>query len=291
MFNITILLGIYFFAVGLIIGSFLNVVLYRFNTGMGVMGRSKCMSCNKTLHWYDLVPVLSFLWLRGKCRDCKSSISWQYAGVELLTGILFVLAYIKYLPLLWFAPPMFLLFTFYTHIFLCLLILILVYDMRHKIIPDAFAYAFALVALVHNFVLFSPFAAGGSGTLSLYVPSGWVMIAGPLLALPFYLIWVISDGRWMGLGDAKLALGIGWLLGLSYGGTAIIFGFWIGAAVSILIMVFYKLTQHTSLRGLSFFGLSLPRLKMKSEIPFAPFLIAGLLVVFFLNYTMFSSLV
>jgi prepilin signal peptidase PulO-like enzyme (type II secretory pathway) len=86
----------------------------------------------------------------------------------------------------------------------------------------------------------------------------------------------------MGLGDAKLALGIGWFLGLAQGGTAIIYGFWIGAVVSVVILIVQKIISKMTHRSAS--------LSMKSEIPFAPFLIAGLLIVYFFGYNMFSVL-
>ncbi len=256
------------FIFGTIIGSFLNVVLYRYNTGRGIGGRSMCFSCKRTLSVVDLVPVLSYIFLGGKCRTCKSKISIQYALVELLTGLLFAGVFAVDVHLIQVSISVFLFDFIYHLIIVSLLVLITVYDLRHKIIPDAFAYAFAVLAIIH---LFIGITAGGD--IMILSPSGWTMLAGVILAFPFYLLWLVSDGAWMGLGDAKLALGIGWFLGLSAGASAIIFGFWIGAAVSVLILV------------------CLPRrLTMKSEIPFAPFLVIGLLTVFFLGYNIFSHL-
>ena len=74
---------------GLIIGSFLNVIILRMNTGRGIGGRSQCFSCNKTLAWYELIPVVSYIIQRGKCRSCRTRISLQYPLVELVTGIAF----------------------------------------------------------------------------------------------------------------------------------------------------------------------------------------------------------
>lgn len=237
------------FIFGSIIGSFLNVVSLRFNTGMGVNGRSKCMSCGKTLTWIELIPILSFLAQKGACRKCMSKISWQYPLVEFLAGAIFVLIFFKF-------PPMDTLSALTTAIYIvesCILIVITVYDIKHKIIPDPLVWTFNAIALLRVFV---------GGASFIHGPHLWTLLAGPILALPFALIWLVSKGRWMGLGDAKLTLGIGWLLGLNGGANALILAFWIGAAMSLIWMfVVHK------------------RFKGKTEIPFGPYLILGLYLV------------
>lgn len=274
-----------FFVFGTIIGSFLNVVIYRFNTGRGIGGRSACFSCRRTLTPSDLIPVLSFLFLRGKCRGCKSAVSFQYPIVELLTGFLFAGVFYADQAFLLVSPIAFTYNVAYHLIIMSILVVILVYDLKHKIIPDAFVYAFAILSIFHLFIAFSP-----TGNVEFLNPSGWSMLAGGLLAFPFYLLWLISDGAWMGLGDAKLALGIGWFLGLSAGGSAIIFGFWVGAVISIALLLLSHFVA--SARKDNWLGLRsvLPRLTMKSEVPFAPYLIIGLLIVFFLKYTIFTAM-
>jgi prepilin signal peptidase PulO-like enzyme (type II secretory pathway) len=146
-----------------------------------------------------------------------------------------------------------------------LLIVIVVYDMRHKIIPDTLSYLYACIAFVSLFINYS-----FVGKIFI-LPSLWALLAGPILALPFALIWLFSRGRWMGLGDAKLLLGIGWMLGLSQGLASLILAFWSGAIVSIVLLVLRY-------RGITF----------KSEIPFAPFLIFGVVLVFFFTLDIFS---
>ncbi|MFA5291257.1 MAG: prepilin peptidase, partial [Candidatus Paceibacterota bacterium] len=129
-----------FFFFGLVIGSFLNVVILRYQTGRGLSGRSGCFSCGKKLNWYELIPILSFFFQRGRCRGCQSKISWQYPIVELLTGLLFALIY-WHLAGAW--PEV---------IFYCLiaslLIVITAYDLKHQIIPDQFVFAFILLSLL-----------------------------------------------------------------------------------------------------------------------------------------------
>lgn len=246
------------FIFGAIIGSFLNVVILRYNTGAGLGGRSGCFSCGHELCASELIPVLSYLLLRGRCSECKSKISIQYPLVELASGFLFLLsafeAFHGILDLAALAT-----FAFYA---LCwsFLLIIFAYDLRHKIIPDGIVFAFAGVSLVALFVQKGPALLSFPGYLDLF--------AGPLFFLPFYSLWKISHGTWIGLGDGKLALGIGWFLGFVSGASAIISAFWIGAIVSLFAMAYEK-----------YFGSS-KSLTMKSEIPFAPFLILGILIAF-----------
>ncbi len=253
-----ILIFVFIFLLGTIIGSFLNVVIYRFNTGKPIVnGRSICMTCDRTLRWYELIPVFSFLIQSGKCRRCAERISHQYPLVELGTGLMFLLVAYHFLPIM--------IFSYWTYIFLVIfyvfifsiLIVISVYDIRHKVIPDKLVYVYVFVSLISIFINHTGFG-------SLFVlPSISSVIAGPVLSMPFALIWLISKGKWMGLGDAKLMLGIGWMLGLSLGFASMILSFWIGSIVSLFIILFSR-----------------SKISMKTEVPFAPFLIISTLIVF-----------
>ncbi len=268
------LLPILFFALfGLIFGSFLNVLILRYNTGKGLGGRSMCFSCKRQLTSLDLIPVLSYLIFRGRCRTCKSKISPQYILVEVTTALFFVAVYFHNLALLDVSMVIFVLKTILDLIIMSLLVSMIAYDIRHKIIPDAAVLVFGIVALLAQIV-----------TLQLT----WsIFLAGLILALPFYLIWLLSSGRWMGLGDAKLAVGIGWMLGLSGGATAIVFGFWLGAIISLFLIALQRIGRVDTIRRLTR-KLHIPYLTMKSEVPFAPFLIAGLLIVYVLGYNLFT---
>lgn len=250
---------IFLFLLGCIIGSFLNVVIFRYHGGQSLNGRSYCFTCGKQLAWYELIPLLSFVIQRGRCRSCRSSISWQYFLVELATGLLFVAAFLKGYTDISLVFPL---------IALSLLVTIFAYDIRHTIIPDGLVYLFSGIAFLYAFVSFDP--------LILSFPSASALLAGPLLFLPFFCLWFFSRGTWMGLGDAKLALGIGWFLGLLGGLTAIILAFWVGAVVSLALLGIQYLAarKRTVLRK---------RFSFKSEIPFAPFLIIGFLMVFFFD--------
>jgi leader peptidase (prepilin peptidase) / N-methyltransferase len=260
-----LIIFIFIFIFGTIIGSFLNVVIYRFNTGMKISsGRSICMTCNKTLRWYELIPLFSFLIQSGKCRRCAMRISHQYPLVEFLTGVVFVLLVYKFLPIIHtsFYSFVFLLI-FFVFIF-SLLIVIFFYDLRHKIIPDQLVYLFIFISF------FSIFINSFSGEPLFILPTLSHLIAGPLLALPFVLLWYFSRGRLMGLGDGKLILGLGWMLGLSAGLFSLIISFWLGTIVSLVLILLSKVVPRMKVKNVN----------LKTEIPFAPFLIASALITF-----------
>ncbi len=261
-----ILIFVFIFLLGTIIGSFLNVVIYRFNTGKPIVnGRSICMTCNRTLRWYELIPILSYVMQSGKCRRCKEIISYQYPIVEFATGLMFVLIATHFLPILFFSSTSYVALVVLFSFIFSLLIVISVYDFRHKIIPDKLVFIFSFVSFVSVFVNHTSF-----GPLLIW-PSVSYILAGPLLALPFALIWLISRGKWMGLGDAKLMLGLGWVLGLYLGLSAMILAFWIGTIISLAVMLFIH-----------------KKIDMKTEIPFAPFLILGTFIVFLTSIDIFS---
>lgn len=258
------------FVLGTIVGSFLNVVILRFHTGRKVTGRSSCATCGTVLTWYELVPVLSFLALRGKCKTCGAKISWQYASVEALTGVLFALVGLTVVPL--FSSAIFVWELLYYLVVMSLLVVLGVYDIKHKILPDPFVFTLIFLSALSLFV----FLPGGGVLMS----SWWHVLAAPILWAPFAALWYFSKGKWMGLGDAKLVWGFGWLLGLTQGIGAVMLGFWIGAVVGIAIMLYEKLCLSESASGLT----------MKREIPFGPALILGLLISLFFNFDLIQYL-
>lgn len=272
------MLWLFFF--GTVIGSFINVIILRFEAGKLPLGRSVCPHCAKILTWYELVPIASYLIQKGRCRGCGVRISPQYPLVELATGLLFALVF---LHIIGFSSPHNPQPTTYTRLILELsvwstLLVITVYDLRTKLIPDAFSATFAVLAALILVINHSPL------TTALWLN----LAAGPILFLPFFILWYMSDGRWLGIGDGKLALGIGWLLGLSYGGSAIMFSFWIGAAVSLLFIAFQRIQSH--LRRSSNPQPSTSNLTLKSEIPFGPYLVLGTFIVYVFNLSLWEIL-
>lgn len=272
----TSLIFIFIFLLGTIIGSFLNVVIYRFNTGRTIVnGRSICVNCNNNLRWYELIPVFSFLIQSGKCRRCASRISHQYPIVEIVTGFMFAFVAFKFLPILYVSYNLYISLVILFVFLFSILIVISVYDLRHKIIPDRLVYIFIFISFLSIFVNLSPV-----GHIFI-LPTFSSLIAGPIIALPFVLLWFFSKGRLMGLGDGKLMIGIGWMLGLSQGVFAIIISFWIGTIVSLFLMILSKKLPHLTKIG---------KMNMKTEIPFAPFLIISTLITFLFSLD-FSSLI
>ena len=292
---------LFFGGLGLIVGSFLNVVIAREGTDEGIRGRSHCRACRHELSPRDLVPVLSWLALRGTCRYCTHAISLQYPLVELLTAVLFI--GVGLAPLLLFSKMLAL-------VIVSLAVSIAIYDLKHKLMPDLWNYAFATCALIYS---------------GLSVSSGtdlWqIIFAGPLCAFPLWSLWAFSGGRWMGLGDVKFALGIGWLLGPFLGFIALLGAFVLGAVVSVCVLLplpYYarigeeiRRFTRAPMVSVSLFVRVLRRkvisvagsdshtfipndskktktplisgFTMKSEVPFGPFLIVSCIALWFLN--------
>lgn len=198
-------------------------------------------------------------------------LSWQYPTVEVFTGAMFASVYVLHKPLM---SSLFVLAIF------CTLIVITLYDLRHKIIPDLLVSLFAVLSLINFFL-----AVPGGFMRAFDMPYAWTLIAGPMLFFPFWALWAVSGGRWIGLGDGKLSLGIGWFLGATLGASAVILGFWIGAvfAVAVIFAQRFILTKrfahaHTS-----------TQLSLQSEIPFGPFLVLGVFIVYFTHTNLFDG--
>jgi leader peptidase (prepilin peptidase)/N-methyltransferase len=134
--------------------------------------------------------------------------------------------------------------------------------LKHKIIPDALAFLFGLVSFIGLF-FFSDYG------FYIHIPALSQFFSGIIIALPFALIWFFSRGAWMGLGDAKLAVGLGWLLGFSRILSGVVISFWVGAVIGILLIIFSK--KHG----------------IKSAIPFAPFLVLGAFLAFLFELHIF----
>jgi len=266
-FYTLVLLG--FFVFGAIIGSFLNVVLIRMRTGRGIGGRSMCMNCGKTLHAHELVPIFSYLAQGGRCRGCKSKISKQYILVELATALAFLLIAWKLLGTslsvgsFFFAPFTFLLLPF-SCITTVMLILIAAYDLRHMVIPDGFVISLFILSLLRLAYL----AYTGEFLLSQIVSA--LVIGGA-----FLLIWVLSQGRYIGMGDVKLAFPLFLLLSFPDNVVALVLSFWSGAIIGVGLLAVSKIRA----RGRKY--------HMKSELPFAPFLILGTAIVYFVHIPLF----
>lgn len=262
------MIGIFFYFIvvlfGLVVGSFLNCVIYRLEISESLegrprrkafsflRGRSYCPYCKHILSWQDLIPLLSFLILKGKCRYCKKPISLQYPLVELATGILFVLLLNYELRIMNYEilNPEFILNSLFLILTSCFLIIIFVYDLKHFIILDKVIYSAIVVVFLYNLILNSQFIIHNS----IFAAFG--------AAIFFLIIILISKGRWMGLGDVKLAFFMGLLLGYPNILVALFLTFLIGAIIGIGLILAKKKT-------------------LKSKVSFGPFLVTGTFIALF----------
>ena len=254
------------FLLGLIIGSFLNVCILRIPAEQSiVLPASSCPKCNKGIAPYDNIPVLSWLILRGKCRNCKAKISWMYPAVELLTGLLFMACYFAFGVTLdalkW-------------QVFSALLVVLTITDVRERILPDDVNFFGFGVGL-----LFSLFLKPFDGT-ALWLSNHWFAFPPPDRALSFAdgfigalagsgLLWFVAEGYFrlrgregMGLGDVKMMAAVGAFMGLKRTMMTVLAGSLLGSVIGILLI-------------------SLTRKGRAYELPFGTFLGAGALLVLF----------
>jgi prepilin signal peptidase PulO-like enzyme (type II secretory pathway) len=237
------------------VGSFLNCLIFRLEKNQGFFGRSFCPHCQQKLSFKDLIPLLSFLLLKGKCRYCQKKISLQYPLVELATGILFFLIF-------WHLKFKFdLTFGFWILDLLCyltitsFLIVIFVYDLKHYLIPGKIIYPALSLTLFNQ--LFKIWNFGHWNLFEI-----WNLLFAVLPAFFFLAIILISSGYWMGLGDFKLAILMGLFLGFPKILVALFLAFLIGAIIGVALIISGKRT-------------------LKSQIPFGPFLVLGTFLALF----------
>ena len=231
-------------AIGLCIGSFLNVVIYRLPIGQSIVTPpSRCRNCSYLLQWYDNIPVFSWLFLGGRCRKCGVGVSIQYPIVELITAALFVLV-------IWMTPPGPLLAT--RLILVCILIALFCIDLEHQILPNVITLPGIAVGVL----------------LSLIAPPGWkdaligVLLGGGVLyaIAGAYYLWRREEG--MGMGDVKMLAMIGAFLGWKAVLVTLVLSSFAGAIIGVALMAVQRGT-------------------MKFALPFGTFLAIGAIVAMF----------
>ena len=245
--NPTLLL-FFSFTLGLIVGSFLNVITLRLPKDESIGGRSHCTNCGHTLTAKDLVPALSFLFLGGKCRYCKKKINRRYLLFELTTGLLFALVFSLSQPVNFFDYALLL----RNLIGVSVLLVTFVTDFEHYLIFDK--------------VIFS--GLGGVTLFNIFLdiihhPSVWYrgfFVSGLIGAATFggllYVMWRASQGRWLGFGDVKYMLLIGSLLGSLGSVVGFFLSFIIGAIVAIPLLILDKAGLKSKLPLGCFFSIS-----------------------------------
>lgn len=246
------------FLFGVSVGSFLNVVILRGEKGESLGGRSRCNGCGKNLTAYELIPVLSYLWQKGRCRGCGIALSLQYPLVEFGTGLVFFAAF------WWFYPRLVLdlsSFVFITALFVGLgaAIVIFVSDLRFQIIPNGGFLTLLILGIIST--LARNWSVGSGGLLFVRGLS-YDGISALILSLILAALWFFSGGSWMGFGDVKLILALALILGFPASMVLFVFSFWLGGLVAIILLLSGKGT-------------------LGSKIPFGPFLLAGSVLAYF----------
>jgi leader peptidase (prepilin peptidase)/N-methyltransferase len=219
------------FLIGLAAGSFVGVIIYRLPRGeQFVGGRSYCPNCGHILRWRDLVPVLSFLILLGRCRYCRNKISWDYPVIEVCSGIIFAASFFFLSPS---GLAHWLFWVFILELFLILAFI----DLKHLILPDS-----VMAVILAAFVCYEIFVGKVTGGNSIF--SFGNLISAAFLFLIFFLIWSFSNGKGIGLGDAKLA----GLIGLVFGFWNSFFILYLAVIIGVLIGLILILQGRGSLK-------------------------------------------
>ena len=236
------------FLFGACVGSFMDVARVRASWKKVALGRSKCRSCKKELCWHELLPIVSYVVLWGRCYACKKSIPIYHLVAEVLMGLLFVLAFLYALigGSLYIAVivPLSAIF----------LVPIVLQDIETMEVPEHISLVFAYTAFITGVL---------TGGIS-------AVLGGVLLALPFFLLWFFSSGKAMGLGDAKVAVSLGFLLpSLISVVSVFLFSFWIGLLV-LFGFVIYQLLRKGKMT-----------MKRGMQMPFIPCMVAAYFLVLF----------
>lgn len=225
----TIFLTILFTLAGISIGSFLNVCIDRLPARKSlVTPPSRCDACGKRLTAWDLFPVLSYLWLRGRCRYCGAKIPIRVLLVEVLTGLIFFIAFWRFGLSIQFVLAVF---------WSCIFLVIIFIDWEHKLILNKITYPAAVIALL---LLGADSIFPGAGILENFgmMPQPSILsglIAGGI-AFTFFLIVFLINPRGMGMGDIKLVALIGLVLGIPLSIAALLIGIIFGGVVAVIIL-------------------------------------------------------
>ncbi|MFC1645012.1 prepilin peptidase [Patescibacteria group bacterium] len=250
-----------FFVFGLIIGSFLNVVIYRLDLAESIaLSRSHCPSCKKQISWYDNIPVISFLLLKMRCRSCNEKISWEYPFIEILTGVVFMLVGYYFFDMnsmqTWAET------FFYLTVF-SLLIVIVGYDIKFMEIPMLMVWL--VIGIATAFFIFQDWSSfselANKSFWSFNISNG--LLGGAIAAAFFYFLVFISKEKWMGMGDVYIGFIVGLLVGFPDVFLSLIISFTTGSIFGIILIALKKST-------------------LKTQVPFAPFLILGSFLAIFL---------
>lgn len=215
MIDISLVIIVISALAGLGVGSFINVVVLRLYSRENITGRSHCVDCETTLRWVDLVPVVSYVLLRGRCRYCGKDIAGQYPLVEAVTATVFVLLAVWF----WADPLRLTIYALYSS----MLIVIFVYDLKYYLIPDIVSIPAVIVGII--------------GSLLLHVSWQSIVIGITIGGGLFLVQFILSRGKWVGGGDIRLGAAMGAMLGWPMIGVALFGAYVLGACVAIPMLV------------------------------------------------------
>lgn len=201
--------------IGLVFGSFLNALIYRLANNLSLWQRSICPHCQQKLLNRDLIPLLSFILLKGRCRFCRKLISWQYFIVEFGTALLFALAYLNYGAIH--------LFLISDWLYIFILLFIFIFDLKYYTILDNITWPAVIISFILNIIL------------GYYWPG--LLVAGLIGGGFFYLQHLASRGKWIGWGDVKLGMLLGIMLGLGDLIMTLFVAYIVGGIIAIILLL------------------------------------------------------
>src|SRR3989344_1905698 len=277
------------FVLGTVLGSLLKVLADRGLSGKSFFGRSCCLDCQKKLLWYDLVPLVSYILLKGRCRYCRKKIGWEYPAVEIISGILIgYLFFLSYSTLPELSDPLklilFSLELVFKIFFITVLLSLFLTDYKKMLIPDRIILPSIIISAIFIFVinlykvaylyiylqshpigkyLLPPYSSYFQDRVLSNIQDLFTHIgAGLGLGTFFLLLILLTKGKGMGGGDVKLGMFMGIALGPINTIIATTLAFFTGAIFSIFLILVKKGS-------------------LKSVVPFGPFLVIGSLVALF----------
>ncbi len=270
----------FLFVFGLAIGSFLNVVSLRYQPGQKLFdfkvidGRSRCPHCQKQLNWYELIPVLSFIFQKGRCRSCHQKISFQYPFVEILSGLIFVFVPHNLNNFFFFSEHSDVFGFFGSLLWIIifeLFLLLAIIDFRHYIIPDSINLFLLILGVVITIFKNQTFL-GYYSNLFLFTENVWLnhLLGFIFAVIVFSLTIFISKGKGMGFGDLKLAAALGLIFGWPDILMILFLSFLIGGLAGIILII-------------------LKKKKMKDGLPFGPFLVTAAALTFFFGFQIING--
>ncbi len=254
MISLVMLEAFFAFIFGLLIGSFINCLAWRLYKEETILGRSYCPKCLKQLHWFDNIPLLSFLLLKGKCRNCSQNISWQYPLVELITGLLFAFSFVSFYDLSW-------LLFLKVALAIVVLVLVFIFDFRWFLIPVNFLIWSTVAVLIIGYFSYSY----GLGS---YIVAAFISIIASMLF--FAVQYWITKGKGIGEGDIWLGMFLGaFFVNLSDLIVAILSAYFIGSIVGLVLV-------------------ALKKKKISSKLPLGVFLVIGAIITIFFGQDIIS---